>query len=235
MNLAAMAPNRSIRDAENMRRKLDENLAASRDQSPEAFAERRRRVLEQNAALGFGTKRFDFGGSAGVREVPLAPLSYWAIRRWSRAAEALPDWKPVSPQGIKQIGDRQDDLMEQVQQEYLGLKASVLVAGRRTARGKVVFPSADDACEPDEIAVIPHAGPEYYRAASTAAAVIAMRGGAMSHLAQVGLEEGFLIVRVKDAASLYPSGAVVEIDAERGEVSVVSFSDDERPADGMKP
>lgn len=244
-NFADMVQTFGNRD---MRQVLDENLKAMADRSAETFDRRRAKILEQNASLGFGLRSFDFGGDIGIREIPEGPLRRWAIAR-TLGRDKAPEWTPVCPQGVKVVGDdpvhsdwvvaaglenedmtdgplaeKQNDLMLEIQQESLGLAVNVLVAGRASATGTVIHAKPDTPCDKSMIAVISHAGPEYMNVARSAAAVIALKGGALSHLAVVGLEEGFLIVRDPSARQNYAEGTTVTVDAASGTVRMTDLS-----------
>lgn len=255
MNFADMAQTFGNRD---MRQALDENLKAQSHRSPEVFDERRKAILEQNARRGHGMRSVDFGDGIGVREVPEGPLVRWALSR-TLMPDLAPDWDPVCPQGVKMMGDdpvhsdwvvgaglenadlwdrgmqdRQTDLMRAVQNEWLGLEVAVLVAGKESATGTIVFAKPDTTCGPGDVAVIPHAGPQYMDVARSAAAVIALKGGAMSHLAVNGLEEGFLIVRDPHAKRRFREGQTVKVDARTGLISRVA-DDPEIDPPGPRP
>jgi len=250
MNFAEQLKTFGNRD---MRQALDENLKAQTNRSAEVFEERRRKILEQNAARGFGLRRVDFGEDVGVREVPEAPLVRWALAR-TLSPELAPEWDPVCPQGVKMMGDDpvhsdwvvaaglenvdlmergkrdlQTDLMLQIQKEWLGLETAVLVAGRESASGTIVFAKPDTPCGPNDVAVIPNAGPQYMDVARNAAAVIALKGGAMSHLAVNGLEEGFLILRDPYAKRRFREGDVVSLDARTGLIQKIGTSEESEP------
>lgn len=244
-NFAEMAQTFDNRD---MHQALEENLRAMADRTSETFAARRTAILEQNATRGYGMRRFDFGGQIGVRNIPEGPLVRWALGR-TLGRDKAPAWDPVCPQGVKMVGDdpvhsdwavgaglenedffsgpfidRQQQLMTAIQMEMLGLGVNVLVAGRPAATGTVVYAKPDTPCDKSMIAVIDNAGPNYLEIARTAAAVIALKGGALSHLAVVGLEEGFLIVRDPDAKKNYPEGSTVTVDALAGEIRMEALA-----------
>jgi phosphohistidine swiveling domain-containing protein len=179
-------------------------------------------------------------------QVPRAPFENWCLWRGDGAHLALP-WTPVCPSGIKMMGDDpyhtdfivgaglSPDVMAdhsapfskaayaaraEVQAEKLGFKCAVLCGTGQTKSLKVVHPKPDEECEPDEVAVIPNAGPRYVAAAMTAGAVITELGGAMAHLVTVSREKDLKIVRVEDARKLYPVGMTLVVDCAKGDVHV---------------
>lgn len=255
MNFAEIAGTSRGRD---MRQALDENLKAQSERSTEVFDERRKAIMEQNARRGFGLRRVDFGGEFGVREIPEGPLVRWALAR-TLTPDLAPEWDPVCPQGVKMMGDDpvhsdwvvgagleasdawdrrlqdiQLELMQQIQKEWLGFETAVLVAGRETAIGTIVFAKPDTPVGPGDVAVIANAGPQYMDVARNAAAVIALKGGAMSHLAVNGLEEGFLILRDPHARRKFREGDAVRVDARTGLICKVSPDSGNEPS-GPKP
>lgn len=222
------------------------------------YSNRIAEILKQNEEGGYGTRDVYFGDEFGVRIVPNGPLHKWALDRFNRYDSrrlSVPDWKPVNPSGMKlpmddpahtdwmmaaglldadylTIGRYMDKLCSDVQHEVLGIKTQVLVGGRSTAVGAIKFCNKDTEVDEETIAVIPHAGEEFFEIARKAAGVIALRGGAMSHLAVHGLAEGFLIVRDEKAKSKFQEGQWVFIDATEGTLTIVADTKPTIPTPG---
>lgn len=181
-----------------------------------------------------------------IVKVPQAPFEHWCLWRGDGAHLALP-WTPVCPSGLKMFGDdpyhtdflvgsglgldamRNYDspvskavyeLRRKVQEEKLGFKVAVLCGTGTSSTLKVVHPKRDEACKPDEVAVIPNAGPHYVAAAMTAGAIICEQGGAMAHLVTVSREKDVKIVRIEGARKLYPVGMQLVVDCAKGDVHV---------------
>jgi phosphohistidine swiveling domain-containing protein len=212
------------------------------------YSDRIAAILKQNEAGGFGTRQVDFGGSYGIREIPNGPLLRWALARLNRfedAKIAIPDWKPINPSGMKMQNDDpshtdwmmaaglmdidhyaiskpMDKLCADVQHEALGIKTHILVAGKDYAAGVIKFCRPDTPVDEETIAVIPHAGIDYIDIARSAAGVITINGGMMSHLAVNGLSEGFLIVRDERAKQKFKDGNFVAIDATTGTLELIA-------------
>lgn len=192
----------------------------------------RTEVQQQNwAYFGGETYEFDFGRGVGVRQVPIGPLKQWALRR--TAYKFKKEWKPIAQSGLKMMMDdpshtdwmigagidlsfyneadfrsKQYELMSEIQEIYMKLKSTVLLSGA-DAVGNVVFPEPNAPVNPDQIAIIPHAGVEYMNAFLTAAAVITEAGGAMSHLSVNGLEYNKQLIRVEGARRKFTEGAAI--------------------------
>lgn len=179
-------------------------------------------------------------------KVPQAPFENWCLWRGDGAHLALP-WTPVCPPGLKMFGDDPyhtdfllgggfdlDDMKNhssplsqlawdmryKIQEEKLGFKCAVLCGTGKSSNLKVVHPKKGESCRPDEVAVIPNAGPNYVEAAMTAGAVITEQGGAMAHLVTVSREKDIKIVRVPKARKLYPIGMTLIVDCSKGDVHV---------------
>lgn len=206
----------------------------------EMLADRTAAIMAQNEALGFGVRKYDFGPDLGKRDVPAAPLIHWAVNRLRiEDSGFVPDWKPVSPVGVKMINDdpthtdwvtaaglldanideRQNEIAYEIQKELLGFEVHVLAAGRESAYGTVRFCDTDTEVDGTMIAIVPDASVDYYEIALKAAAVITATGGKMAHLAVNGLDHGMLIVRGPDAMKKYREGMIVSIDGRRGHIS----------------
>lgn len=200
-------------------------------------------ILQRNADMGYGMRSYDFGPDYGVREVPEGPLLRWAVDTLRLEGKvAVPEWKPISPVGAKmpmdnpahtdwltaaalldaEIGEIQYDIASQIQNELLGYEVHVLAQGRASATGTVkICQSPDDEVDEDTIAVVPNAGIDYFDLALKAAAVIAVRGGATSHLALNGLDHGILIVRDPAAMQKFDDGMTVTVDGEAGTIRIL--------------
>lgn len=248
-----------------IRQSVDFNMALIRQQDDEArlhremLDKRTAEIISQNETLGFGMRKYDFGPDLGVREVPAAPLIHWAVNRLRMDDSGfVPDWQAISPVGVKQVNDdpvhtdwvtaaglldanidiRQDEIAHEIQRELLGFQVHVLAAGRDTAQGYVRFCKPDTVVDGSTIAVVPNASVRYYEIALKAAAVIVVEGGAMSHLAVNGLDQGMLIVRDPDAKKKYREGMFLTIDGRRGHVEAPARApdeDDDLDGGGFKP
>lgn len=234
--------------------KLQEYMEATKSAEPHHYEERRERILQQNHDLGLGFRTVDFGDVIGVRDVPNGPLLRWALKRGTGMRDAGPDWKPVSMSGLKQAGDDpihtdwitgagleqcdfsqeplmsiQNNLARQIQEETLGFKMHVLVAGKSTVTGVVKHCNKNTAVDPNTIAVVANASIHFDRIAREAAAVIVLEGGALSHLAVNGLEMGQLIIRDPDAREKFPEGTVLNIDLNTGRVVKLGGQEPDSP------
>jgi phosphohistidine swiveling domain-containing protein len=228
-------------------KKLEEYILSTKSAEPHHYDERRDRILQQNRDLGLGFRAVDFGAEIGVRDVPNGPLLRWALKRGTGMRDAGPDWQPVSMSGLKQAGDDpihtdwitgaglekfdfskeplmsiQNDLAGQIQEETLGFKMHVLVAGKSGATGVVKYCKKNTEVDGNTIAIVANASIHFDRIAREAAAVIVLEGGALSHLAVNGLEMGQVIIRDPEAREKYPEGSVVTIDLVAGRVFKVS-------------
>jgi phosphohistidine swiveling domain-containing protein len=226
------ADDRSLSPLEQMMKRLREDPIT--DEQIEGYREKIREQAGDNW-LTIGDVR-----------IPQAPFENWCLWRGDGAHLALP-WKTVAPSGIKMMGDdpyhtdfmlgagldldamkdHDDpltqaiwDLREKVQTEKLGFKCAVLCGTGESKSLKAVHPKKGESCQPDQVAVIPNAGPDYVAAANTAGAVITEQGGAMAHLVTVFREKDVKIVRVKDALKLYPPGMHLIVDCSKGDVHV---------------
>lgn len=202
--------------------------------------ERTSAIMQRNFDMGYGVRPVDFGPVYGVREVPEGPLLRWAVDTLRIENRVDPvEWRAISPVGVKMINDNPNhtdwrtasglldadvssieyDLAYDIQKELLGFEVHVLSQGRDSATGVVkICDSPDDSVDGTTIAIIPNAGIDYFDLASRAAAVISLRGGAMSHLAVNGLDHGILVVRDPDALDNYEEGATVTIDGLTGTI-----------------
>ncbi len=228
-------------------KKLDEYIQSTKSAEPHHYDERRERILQQNQNLGLGFRAVDFGGEIGIRDVPNGPLLRWALKRGTGMPDAGPAWEPVSMSGLKQAGDDpihtdwitgaglenfdfgkeplmsiQNELARQIQEETLGFKMHVLVAGKPGVTGVVKHCKKNSEVDGNTIAVVANASIHFDRIAREAAAVIVLEGGALSHLAVNGLEMGQVIVRDPDAREKYPEGSTVTIDLVAGRIFKVS-------------
>jgi phosphohistidine swiveling domain-containing protein len=232
--------------------KLQEYMESTKSAEPHHYEERRDRILQQNRDLGLGFRAVDFGDGIGVRDVPNGPLLRWALKRGTGMRDAGPDWQPVSMSGLKQAGDDpihtdwitgagleqhdfskeplmsiQNNLARQIQEETLGFKMHVLVAGKQEATGVIKYCKKDTEVDGNTIAVVANASIHFDRIAREAAAVIVLEGGALSHLAVNGLEMGQVIIRDPGAKEKFPEGSIVTIDLAAGRVIKVSEAQSE--------
>ncbi|TLX17099.1 hypothetical protein [Rhizobium sp. MHM7A] len=245
----------------NAAQKLEEYIQSTKSAEPHHYDERRERILQQNRDLGLGFRAVDFGGDIGIRDVPNGPLLRWALKRGTGMRDAGPVWQPVSMSGLKQAGDDpihtdwitgagleqhdfgkeplmsiQNDLARQIQEETLGFKMHVLVAGKQGATGVIKHCKKDTEVDANTIAVVANSSIHFDRIAREAAAVIVLEGGGLSHLAVNGLEMGQVIIRDPEARQKYPEGSVVTIDLVAGRVIKLSEPKLELDnEDGLKP
>lgn len=202
--------------------------------------ERTAAIMQRNSDMGYGVRHIDFGPEHGVRAVPEGPLLRWAVDTLRIEQHVgMVEWRAVSPVGVKMINDNPNhtdwrtacglldadissieyDLAYDIQKELLGFEVHVLSQGRDSATGIVkICDSPDDHVDGTTIAVIPNAGIDYFDLATRAAAVVALRGGAMSHLAVNGLAHGILVVRDPDALDNFTDGMAVSIDGLTGTI-----------------
>ena len=228
-------------------KKLEEYIQSTKSSEPHHYEERRERILQQNQDLGLGFRAVDFGESIGIRDVPNGPLLRWALKRGTGMPDAGPNWEPISMSGLKQVGDDpihtdwitgagleqydfgkeplmsiQNELARQIQEETLGFKMHVLVAGKPGVTGVVKHCNKNTEVDSNTIAVVANASIHFDRIAREAAAVIVLEGGALSHLAVNGLEMGQVIIRDPEARQKYPEGSLITIDLNAGRVFKVS-------------
>lgn len=204
------------------------------------------RVVAQASAPG-GGGFIELALDGEVRKVPRAPFENWVLWRTAGAHLAHP-WQFVSSPGERMLiddayhtdwlvgtdptflqRDRDSAFRDgcykargDAQERLLGFKCAVL-AGRGRVRGRVLHPRPDQEVPPGSILVIPTGDPEYTIPALSAGGtgcVITEKGGTLTHLVQVALEDGLRIVRVENALTLYPEGTPVTVDLERGEIQV---------------
>ena len=94
--------------------------------------------------------------------------------------------------------------------------------GRARGRARIVRPESIDDLEPGEVLVAQVTDVGYTAAFSYAAAVVTELGGPMSHAAVVAREFDIpCVVDVADATRRLPSGALVEVDGDSGEIRVL--------------
>ncbi len=186
------------------------------------------------------------GHQAYRARVPRAPFECWALRK-TAGRHLAPPWEQVCPSGLKMMMDDAmhtdwmvgggldidrvyDDkaLMDvawkemfKIQQERLNFKVHVL-CGRGKVEGRVWHAKEGERCI-GAIAVVPDAGPRWQEIADDSLAVITPVGGQLSHLAVVGLERQFKLVRIPDCFKLFPEGCEIVVDLENGEVRIPEF------------
>jgi phosphohistidine swiveling domain-containing protein len=260
LNFADLGLVFSRRD-DSINQKLDEFLRSAKESEPHHYEDRREKIIAQNAERGYGFRAVDFGPGIGLRDVPNGPLVKWALNRGMGMKNAGPEWTPVSISGLKQAGDDpvhtdwitgaglenydfgieplksiQNDLAQRIQEETVGFKMHVLVAGKDYASGTVKHCRKDTPVDGNTIAVVANASIHFDRIAREAAAVIVLEGGALSHLAVNGLEMGQLIIRDPEAREKYPEGTVLSIDLSAGRVMKLQSPEEENdtsPAFGL--
>lgn len=231
-----------------------EQQAEAAEEHRAVVEERTAEIMRRNADMGYGVRLVDFG-EFGVREVPEGPLLRWAVDTLRIEGQAgMVEWTPVSPVGVKMNYDNpahtdwrtaaglldedvssfEYDLAWDIQRELLGFEVHVLSQGRDFAAGRIkICTRPDDEVDGDTIAVIPNAGVRFFELALQAAAVIAVEGGELSHLAINGLDSGILVVRDPNAMETYRDGMTVAIDGVAGTVRLhVPSTEPSRPADG---
>jgi nucleoside-diphosphate-sugar epimerase/phosphohistidine swiveling domain-containing protein len=99
--------------------------------------------------------------------------------------------------------------------------------GRVRGRVRIVRPESIDDLEPGEVLVAEVTDVGYTAAFSYAAAVVTELGGPMSHAAVVAREFGIpCVVDAQDATRRLPSGALVEVDGDSGEIQVLELAAD---------
>jgi phosphohistidine swiveling domain-containing protein len=95
--------------------------------------------------------------------------------------------------------------------------------GRVRGRVRIVRPETIDDLQPNEILVAEVTDVGYTAAFCYAAAVVTELGGPMSHAALVAREFGFpCVVDVQDATRRLPTGALIEVDGNTGEIRVLN-------------
>jgi nucleoside-diphosphate-sugar epimerase/phosphohistidine swiveling domain-containing protein len=103
------------------------------------------------------------------------------------------------------------------------LRGVGVCGGRVRGRVRIVRPETIDDLQPNEILVAEVTDVGYTAAFCYAAAVVTELGGPMSHAALVAREFGFpCVVDVQDATRRLPSGALVEVDGNTGEIRVLN-------------
>ena len=177
--------------------------------------------------------------------VPRAPFLHWCFGRRDKLQHLAPPWTPVSPFGLKMMGDdpyHSDwmvgagldlvnyhahpsynaaiKLMGDLQIQMAGFTCTVLVEGKE-AIGRVVHPKLGEEVEKGTIVVLPNLNPKYLKSTINAAAVITEVGGATAHLSQVGRERSLPMVLVKDARRVFPKGVEVIVNTKEGTVEIL--------------
>lgn len=194
---------------------------------------------------------------AGTTKIPRAPFLIWAFARMTFLKMKLPEWKTISPPGMKMMGDDENHTdwvigggFDPRDREFYGLgvynkaaeelrtkfqnehddrrqaewdKVTTLVTGA-TVQGLVHHGKLNKpAPRPGMIIVLPNLNPKYLVTVAGAAAVITQEGGALAHLAQVGLEQGLPMVRKDDALEMYTEQSLVEVNAEARTAKVLKY------------
>jgi phosphohistidine swiveling domain-containing protein len=191
----------------------------------------RARVLEKA-----GTDMMPLEVEGRTYQVPRAPFTCWALRR-THLAHLAPEWDEVAPSGMKlpmddpshtdwmlgagfNIGEDAGmnspvmkaalDRAFQLQTELADYKIHVL-SGLLDVTGVVG----------EDVVVLPDLSPHRIDALEGARAVITEQGGALAHLAQVALERGLVMVRVKGAVQKFPTGTKLTISLSQGEIEIL--------------
>jgi hypothetical protein len=169
--------------------------------------------------------------------VPRAPFWHWALGR-TNLLHFAPPWDPISPVGLKlQLDDPYHsdwmlgaglDLYDDYSASGSGPVDEAAMNARLELQMKlggydVVVLSDGGAVTGvvgQDIAVLPDLSVDYKDAALTSRAIIAERGGALAHLAIVGMERGLTVVRDPGALIRYPKGSVLTINPEAGTVRI---------------
>jgi len=120
-----------------------------------------------------------------------------------------------------------DDKITEVQKRLLNFDCAVL-CGSGWTTGEVVHPKPDETVPVGSIIVIPAASEDYVipalsACADGAGAIVTEAGGKMAHLAVLGLEKGFRLVRMKDARKKYPVGSQISISCDKGTIKGLRF------------
>lgn len=229
-----------------------EELAAQREEARER-AEKvlvegwRRKILEQA-----GTDFIDLVDINGVKHgsVPRAPFVRWALAR-TNLSELSPKWESVCPQGMKLNGDNSDHTdwwvggggdpskgypygegidkaahytRAMLQEEMGDYKVAVINRG---------FNPITPGTVGKEILVLPNLHPDYFEQAIRSRGIITEAGGAMAHLAQVAGEYGIPILLVENARKLFPEGARVILDTNRGRITTPCVEDPTPSLEGV--
>lgn len=167
--------------------------------------------------------------------VPRAPFWNWALDH-THLAHMAPPWEPVSQPGMKlpfnspyhtdwmlgagfDLGDDYDALSPVTKaagrerfriQEQLGHYECAVLVDHGEAMGTVG----------KEILVLPHLGPAYAEAAMEPGviAIVTEVGGELAHLATIGHEMGWTIMRVPDAMTRYPEGKRLHLMPATGQI-----------------
>ena len=112
------------------------------------------------------------------------------------------------------------------------LRGVGVCGGKVRGRVRIVRPETIDDLQPNEILVAEVTDVGYTAAFCYAAAVVTELGGPMSHAALVAREFGFpCVVDVQDATRRLPSGALIEVDGNTGEIRVLNVD----PEDASTP
>lgn len=228
----APASNVLVQDAEDLDDAEQDARAAEADRVRQIrYDHLRNKILEQA-----GDDLIDFRhGSADLR-IPRAPFVHWALDR-TGAKHLAPPWRVISPSGMKlqlddpfhtdwMIGagltldydDRElhDALLEfrfETARTFTDAECGLLVGGPY-ACAKAVHPTIGETVPLGSIVVLPDLRPQWLSSLIGAAAVVAEKGGAGAHLAQIGRERHLPIVIVRDARTRYPAGTTISVDSE---------------------
>lgn len=116
------------------------------------------------------------------------------------------------------IQDEHDDRRRAEEEKVTTLVTGATVQGL-VHHGKVNKPAP----QPGMIVVLPNLNPKYLVTVAGAAAVITQEGGAVAHLAQVGLEQGLPMVRKDDALEAFTEHSLVEVNAEARTAKVLKY------------
>ena len=116
-----------------------------------------------------------------------------------------------------------DQLIDKPKEIVWPLKGSVACKGKAIGIAKIII-SPDDIykMKKGDVLIAPETTPEFFAGMRIAAAIVTGRGGITSHAAIVSRELGVpCIVGVKDVPYIIKDGQKIEVDAEKGEVSLV--------------
>jgi hypothetical protein len=191
----------------------------------------------------------EWSGEEHFIKVPMVPFMKWASRDIPmKVRDALPEWKPVCPQGMKMPNDNPlhtdwwvgcglnprgaYDMQHPVNRAAYRFSSGlaythgadfVKLAGKGVAFGQVFFPKPNEAVPAGAIAVVPNAGVDYEIALFSACksghgAVICEVGGKLAHLATVARESQARLVLVDNAMKTFVEGEFVSLNLETGKL-----------------
>ena len=107
--------------------------------------------------------------------------------------------------------------------EVKELKGIAVSSGKATGKVRILLSPRNDNMKNGEVLVAPMTSPDYIIAMRKASAIVTDVGGLMSHAAIVSRELGIpCIVGTKIATKVLKDGDLVEVDAERGMITIIN-------------